>query len=102
MSASNWQVCPRCLHRAKVEAAETRAAVMALYGTVPVEEFDAKREALTEPDPEVFTTFREDYEFWGADEGHVQAKYSGTCSTCGLNVELRADRAFYEPRESGA
>lgn len=70
---------------------------MALYGSLPVEEFDAKRVALKTPEPEDFRTLREDYEFYGAEEGEVQADYSGSCSACGLGVELKAHKRFWSP-----
>lgn len=95
MSADNWAVCPRCLHEAERAAAEARDVVMALYGTIPVAEFDAKRAALEDVDPEVYTTFREDYEFHGAEDGEVVASYSGTCTTCGLSADLRHSERFW-------
>jgi hypothetical protein len=101
VSADNWTVCPRCWDRAKCEAAEARANVMVLYGQIPVEEFDAKRAALTEPDPDDFSTFREDYEFYGAEEGEVKARYSGVCTVCGLAVELKEAKRFWEPGPRG-
>jgi hypothetical protein len=97
MSASNWAICPQCLDRASADAEKERAGVMSLYGSIPVHEFDAKREALREVKPEDFRTFREDYEFYGAEEGRVVARYTGGCGRCGLCVQLGADKRFYTP-----
>lgn len=95
MSADNWDVCPRCLDGAQKEAEAKRAGVMASYGRVSVEEFDAARAQLKDVDPEEYRTFREDYKFYGASEGEVMATYSGTCTTCDLHVELQASRKFW-------
>ena len=59
MSADNWAVCPRCLKRAPDGA-----------------------------DKWEYQTFREDYEFWGAEEGHVTATYSARCHVCGLTLNF--------------
>lgn len=96
MSASNWAICPRCLAEARAAAAEEHAAVMALYGTVSVEEFDAKRSTLREVDPEDFRTLREDYEFHGAELGKVVASYYCCCGTCKLEAELNASKRFWQ------
>jgi hypothetical protein len=95
MSADSWSTCPRCYDRAKTASDKERVRVMALYGTVPVDEFDAARHALKTPTPDEFVTFREDYEFWGADTGEIQASYRGGCGVCGLAVELTASKRFY-------
>jgi len=95
MSADNWTVCPRCFDNAQREADEAKVEVMGLYGTIPVEEFDARRKALVEPNAADFATFREDYEFYGASEGEVQASYSGGCGKCGLSAELTASKRFW-------
>jgi hypothetical protein len=95
VSADNWSVCPRCWDDAQRKADEAKVEVMGLYGAIPVEEFDKRRDALEEPDPDTYTTFREDYEFYGADKGEVHASYRGGCSACGLSVELKASKRFW-------
>lgn len=99
MSASNWCVCPRCFAEATEAARVERERVMGLYGTVPVEEFDKARSALEEPDPESYQTFREDYEFYGADQRLVEASYKGECTRCGLTADLLACKRFWPPPE---
>lgn len=89
MGADNWAICPRCLRRARKEHDERVAAVAALYGKVPVEEFDAERAALGDVDPEDFRTYREDYEFYGAESGEVTASYGGVCETCDLRLDFK-------------
>lgn len=95
MSADNWAICPRCLEGGREAHDEAVQAVMATYGKIPVDEFDAKRAALPQLDPEKFRTFREDYEFYGADAGEVVADYSGHCSQCGLGVDFSEHRKFW-------
>lgn len=95
MSADNWAVCPRCLTEATNVHATEEARIAGLYGQVPVGEFDAERAALAEVDPEKFRTFREDYDFYGAEEGEVRAKYSGGCKTCGLSVSFEKTKRFW-------
>ncbi len=104
MSADNWATCPRCLdtERAKVTAA--RAALDEQYGKVTRLEYkslEAARvtaeEALEKFQDYKARTFREDYEFYGADEGTVQARYSGGCNKCGLSVEFEHSKGFYTP-----
>lgn len=93
MSADNWTACPRCLDEAKRLVDEASAEVYAQYGKVPPEEFDRLREEL--PIVNTGATFREDYEFYGAEEGTVHARYSGSCTECGLRVSLDVDKKFY-------
>lgn len=91
MSADNWAHCPRCavLRAAKVSAAEDAASLA--YGKVSVFEFDAlKDKAAAIRDAQVECTFREDYEFYGADEGVLEVRYSGSCSVCGLSHTFTA------------
>ena len=102
MSASNWAICPRCVDNAEAESAERQNKVMAAYGKVPVEEFERMRAesdaaAVKEED---YRTFREDYEFYGAEDGEIVASYGGGCGTCGLTVSLRATKRFWP--EAGA
>lgn len=87
MSADNWTTCPRC-ERDKVAAIKQReAAVQDLYGKVDVVTFDAKRAELEEFKAQTIgDTFREDYEFYGAEDGVVHVRYSGGCQTCKLTL----------------
>jgi hypothetical protein len=71
--------------------------IMGLYGSVPVEEFDALRAGLADLDAESYRTLREDYEFWGASDGEVQADYRCSCTVCGLSGELKASKRFWPP-----
>lgn len=98
MSANNWAICPKCLAGARAFEQQARANVAALYGTVSVAEFDAAREAVQAVDPEKFQTFREDYEFYGAETGELIATYSGSCTECGLSCNLNVGKRFWPAR----
>lgn len=83
MRPDNWTTCPRCW-AAYVERVEAEtAAVMALYGTVSVEEFDAKRAALPTIDQDQCVTFREDYDI-GLEGSEFAVNYRGSCTSCRL------------------
>lgn len=92
MSASNWEICPRCVVRARKREAEQLAKVMASYGKVPVDEFDAARAKIKPVVPGDFQTFREDYEIYGATDGSVHVDYSGGCSECCLSLNFNVER----------
>lgn len=59
------------------------------YGQVPLDEYmqmQAERDVMREET--LLRTFREDYEFYGADEGTVTVDYSGSCQKCGLETHF--------------
>jgi hypothetical protein len=101
VSADNWAVCPACAHRRKQEIDIFRAQVADAYGTLSVGEFDSLRAQLAEMEakPLPDETFREDYEFYGADEGTVYVSYSGACQVCDLSVEFRDAHPFWSAPE---
>lgn len=102
MSADNWDICPKCLTEATAKAERKSASVSKLYGTVPVDEFDRRRAELKPVEREDYRTFREDYEFYGADEAYVEASYRGSCSKCGLSVKLTARKDFWPESRGGS
>jgi ribosomal protein S27AE len=96
MSADNWARCPRCADDHAKDVERAQAALDASYGKVPLDQFDKMRaevaslRASTPPE-----TFREDYEFYGAEDGEVVAEYRGQCSKCGLSVKFQDSHPFY-------
>jgi hypothetical protein len=91
MSADNWARCPRCDRRALTSFDERERTIADSYGKVSVEEFDQMRAALAKDrDDHVNAreTFREDYEFFGAEDGAVTASYAGECQVCGLKLQF--------------
>lgn len=70
------------------------AEVDEAYGKVPIEEFDRKRASLAKAQEllagdDIFRTFREDYEFHGAEDGAVSVVYKGSCTKCGLKMDIK-------------
>lgn len=102
MSADNYAVCPRCRDREQARLDELGRRAQEAYGKVPVDEFDElRREADQVLDLEKLSTFREDYEFYGAETGEVVATYGGSCSECGLEVSFTHRHPFYEKETDG-
>lgn len=92
MSADNWAVCPRCERTRQDKLAADRTAVADMYGKVPVAAFDYARETLAVLEAkEPAQTFREDYEFYGAEEGVLCISYFGWCEVCGLKFEHQSE-----------
>lgn len=102
MSADNWDICPRCVHRAQATYEKDTMDVGELYGKIPHDEWLAKNASLKPVDSEDFRTFREDYEFYGAQAGEIVADYSGNCSVCNLGVDFKINRRFWSPESPDA
>lgn len=106
MSADNWTVCPRCLHKALIEKEELKRQVNELYGKIAIVEFDDLR-AQAEAPLEIKHTFREDYEtgMHSIEEvedlanvrGQFFVVYKGECQECGLRYEHRHEETFWDP-----
>lgn len=89
MSADNWTSCPRCAASREAKIMKERAKLEAAYGVVSVDVYLEMRESLEDlkkiKAPE---TVREDYEFWGFEDGEVHAQYSGRCTECDLELKF--------------
>lgn len=107
MSASNWAVCPACKEHRRARAAAAHQVAAEAYGTLPIEQFDRLRAeaehaaARVEEDSDSTRTFREDYEFYGADTGTVHASYRGSCITCGLSLSFQHEHVLFPPAAPG-
>lgn len=98
MSASNWAVCPRCVHVWKLALAEKARQAFEGYGILPREVFDALRaEVDAGIDLKACRTFREDYEIYGANTGELTVSYGGGCDTCGLSYSFTHKETFWAP-----
>lgn len=101
MSASNWAQCPKCHDKVADQWESESERLKMIYGSVDMHEFlDAKEKLgektkISEP---VFGTFREDYEFYGAETGVLKIRYKGACSRCGLTHKFDTDEKFYRKR----
>lgn len=100
MSASNWQTCPRCLDRARIESDDQAAEVYAQYGKVSPEEFDNLRAGLPAVDvDDGYRTFREDYELWVEHKDRqaiLRISYTGGCEKCGLSHRHESHEPLYD------
>lgn len=84
MSADNWTGCPRCW--GEHVKADPVGAAKKLYGTIPLEEFEAAMgEAENTPAPG--SSLREDYTFY-LDGFCLQINYSCSCETCGFTFSF--------------
>jgi ribosomal protein S27AE len=100
MSADSWTDCPRCAVRLADRKREAREALEEAYGHVSRREWEALSIETAEIEGEVDgQTFREDYEFYGAETGKVTAVYHGECKTCGLEAFMDYSVTFY-PEDS--
>lgn len=98
MSASNWEICPKCFWRAQNDQQSRIEGAKAAYGVVAPEEYlRLMSEASAPLNAEEFRTFREDYEFYGAHRGEIVASYSGHCEKCGCGVDFEECRRFFDP-----
>jgi hypothetical protein len=94
MSADNWAQCPRC-QKALDGTVDTLARRLADdYGKITADEFASLQarhaEAVVKAE-NGSSTFREDYEIYGAEDGAVTVSYSGGCRVCGLSLSFRDD-----------
>lgn len=96
MSADNWAVCPRCRDRVEAERDERLNEMAKAYGKVGADEYEALRARALDPGEPLKEMFREDYEFYGVEDGTIVASYSGSCTVCHLETTFRHEHKFYE------
>ena len=100
MGADRWAACPKCFKLAQAEFEAYEAEVRDAYGKVDVDTFEFMREKLKSMDEAIDLrqshtsqfTFRENWDIEGVSEGTVTVDYRGSCSMCGLHVELKAKK----------
>lgn len=96
MSADNWAICPRCRDERALQIQVAQEDVDAKYGHVTIEQFDQLRASVRAlKDRPLERSFREDYEFYGAEDGEVTASYRGQCSKCQLTCRFEHTVRFY-------
>lgn len=97
MSADNWTTCYACASKRDNEIAKQTAVqqkrLRDAYGQVPQSDYTALQidveaaiNAISQKPLE--RTFREDYEFHGAETGVVTVSYSGQCTKCGYGTSF--------------
>lgn len=95
MSADNWAECPRCRDNWQAEQRERAQSVQAEYGKLDADQWLAKVGGLAATEQPDFETFREDYEFSGADIGALSIEYHGECTKCSLSCTYNKYIPFY-------
>lgn len=83
MSASNWAICPQCLLNAQKAMSDALVEVAKMYGTVPLEEYEAAQKRVPSGRVEE-PTLREDYEQGITGGGVYFLYYYGCCEKCGF------------------
>jgi hypothetical protein len=98
MSASNWNTCPKCLHRAKEEQAEAIRLAKNSYGKVPEEEYASLCQEAAKP-LDVPTSLREDYEIGITEAGKFFVIYSGYCSQCDFVYTFNHEQKVFQAHD---
>lgn len=100
MSADNWTTCKGCDIAAEAKSDVTRAELAAAYGRVSREEYERLRAVADEAMAKTLTaresTFREDYEIYGAETGTVTVSYSGKCTECGYGTSFESEHPIWK------
>lgn len=94
MSADNWTTCPKCVEQEKKRYDSEAKELSDSYGKISSDHFieATKNFPIFEPGG---STFREYYEFYGADTGTLKMTYNGVCQVCGLSLILEKEYEFY-------
>jgi hypothetical protein len=113
MSADRWSTCFHCCRTAKNGVAavheDYKRQLGEAYGQIPLDEYrllEAEAQAAVMAAQDKLseirdnTTFREDWDITGADEGTVCISYAGSCSVCGARVTFNAEQAIDSPTEA--
>lgn len=98
MSADNWTYCPKCKAEREDEISKETRRIAASYGSVSIDEFDAARSLLADKmntAPE--QTWREDYEFYGVEDGVLHIVYRGGCKACGFAFKHQSEHPLVWP-----
>ena len=84
MSASNWDMCPRCNAKEADELAKAKVRLKAAYGKVEVGEYEVLKDAIAEREKQVMEdTLREDWQIGVNDFGLFYVRYSCGCTAAG-------------------
>lgn len=106
MSADNWADCPRCKDTLVNNVIELEKELRESYGKVAMSVYESMQYRLQEARKAVEkadsgydrdNTFREDYEFFGAETGTITVSYHGQCTICGLECSIEEQHPFYTP-----
>lgn len=84
MSADNWTRCPKCSQVQESAHSEALRNLEASYGKLPAAEYAKRVRDLEEmvDIADLQVTLREDYEFYGIEDGVLNISYSALCTSC--------------------
>lgn len=99
MSADGYRTCPQCFHVAKACFDTECRELRALFGTMSVEDYEQRYDALRarEPNADRYLTFEEYIEVTLAPDGQITIVYSGGCRTCSLNYTNTTTDTVWSP-----
>lgn len=100
MSADNWTKCPRCKANYQTEYVKAVNDIDSQYGKLDKNEWLSRYEQLQRRAEPNNNTFKEDYEFYGAETGTLSIRYTGRCTECNLFLEFNHDIRFYPETDS--
>lgn len=93
MSASDWDVCPKCRRDAASKYVAASAKARASYAKVTLEEYHSLLAAAQEMMPPrreaTELTLREDYQLGVDSEGTFTVSYKCSCQHCGFEYSFK-------------
>jgi len=93
MSADNWAICPKCKKEHKVKREEALKQARALYGRIPLEQYEKQlQDALNIP-IEIDESLREDYEIGVTRGGKFYVDYGCMCE-CGFKFSFKHEEVI--------
>ena len=98
MSADGWQQCPQCSEEAEKKINELTNSIDEQYGRLDPEswlEFKRCTELDIDEIERSEQTWREQFEFFGAESGVLKVSYSAYCTVCKLKLEFKQEHPFY-------
>lgn len=88
MSATDWQLCPRCYAMAEKNHAQRIKDATASYGKIEIKEWMKENSEAQKP-IEHKETLREDYEMFIGEDGLFYVSYSAGCDICGFEHRFK-------------
>lgn len=104
MSADSWANCPRCKDTLVNNVIELEDELRESYGKVALSVYESMQHRLQEARKAAEDghtgggrndTFREAYEFYGAETGTLTVSYHGQCTVCDLELSIEEQHPFY-------
>lgn len=95
MSASNWDVCPKCVKAKEAADQKAKADVDAAYGKMKAADYlDLLKKTEAKCEEAVPQTLREDWELGISSECKFYVIYKAECRECGFSHSYRHEQAI--------